>query len=176
MNSYLRRNSTMSDQSANGIDQGYIKEDGITHINIHPRGKTRLGRLLHMDSDIHVETATHGRFRTAAGYYLYLITGCNDDSFRSRTAADARIHAKTMPRVWNKDMRECFIEALRGKVSHHKELRELYLNNPLPYVSYNPRARTARLKGKGDWIISLITHLYLYTDDTTQSSTGDPTP
>lgn len=111
-------------------------EDGITHINIFTRGRTRLGRLLTNLADLPVDHPTHGRFRTAEGLWYYLKTGCKHESLRAMTGFDAKKAGRELEVVWHKTFREEFLLGVRAKILGNEELTELLRHSTLPFAHY----------------------------------------
>lgn len=142
------------------------KTDGIDHINLYTRGKTRLGRLATNLAELHVAHPTYGRFRTAEGLWYYLKTGKCHEELRAMSGFEAKRHGRTLPSVWNKDFRAEFEIGLREKVLCNKELYELFIESTLPFAHYyvyeskKPDVEPKIIAPKdGAWIIEYLTRL-----------------
>lgn len=83
-------------------------EDGKSHINIHPRGNTRLGRLLSDESRVPVTVPPFGRFDTEAGFKAWMynfitenhetVKSCNDkwNMLRTMKGSVVKHRSKTL--------------------------------------------------------------------------------
>lgn len=110
--------------------------DGINHINVYSKGKTRLGRLLTNLSDLPVYNPTYGRFRCGEGFWYYLSTGCQYEDLRSLNGFEAKRYGRTLPKVWMSNFQEEFKLSLKWKIENHAELRDLFYQSTLPFTHY----------------------------------------
>ncbi len=110
--------------------------DGVDHVNISPKGKTRLGRLLATFADVPVTHPDLGRFRTAEGLRCYLLTGSKYDEFRSMSGIEAFEFQSSLPKVWDPSYQEKMYVGLRNKVEEKEELLAAFLENTLPFANY----------------------------------------
>jgi hypothetical protein len=111
-------------------------EDGISHINVYTKGRTRLGRLLTNLADVQLKHPTYGMFRTAEGLWYYLKTGCKHESLRAMTGFEAKKYGNTLEVVWNQDFKEQFLLGIRAKVERNVELFDLLKGSDLPFAHY----------------------------------------
>lgn len=110
------------------------EKDGIDHINIYSKGKTRLGRLLSNFADTPFEIPGKGRFRTVEGFWYYTITGNN--VFRNLPGWECKqIGSKGVP-IRDHPTTEELYEAYRHKLGSHPNIKELLINNKLPLAHY----------------------------------------
>lgn len=112
------------------------KNDGIDHINIYTRGKTRLGRLITNLSDVPVTHPTYGRFRTAEGLWFYLKSGKAHEELRAMSGFEVKRYARGLVNVWNKEFQAEFKQGLKQKILDHSELRDLFVESTLPFTHY----------------------------------------
>lgn len=111
-------------------------DDGITHIDIYTKGKTRLGRLLTNLADIPVHHPIYGTFRCAEGLWYYLKTGCQFECLRAMTGFEAKKFGTSKPTVWMDDFKEQFKLGLINKIVSHQELYEAFVSSELPFEHY----------------------------------------
>lgn len=111
-------------------------DDGVNHINVYSKGRTRLGRLLTNLADVPVDHPTYGTFRTAEGLWYYLKTGCKHESLRALAGFDAKKFGNTLEVVWNQDFKEQFLLGVRAKVRDNEELQHLLRGSDLPFAHY----------------------------------------
>lgn len=110
--------------------------DGITHINIYTRSRTRLGRLSTNLADVAVYHPVHGRFRTAEGLWYWLRTGMKHEEFRSLDGFQSKAFGKSLENVWYDKFQEDFKVALDWKFENHPELKQLLTESTLPLEHY----------------------------------------
>lgn len=110
--------------------------DGVDHINIYTKGKTRLGRLLTNLADIPVTHPTYGTFRTAEGLWYYMKTGCKHESLRALSGFDVKKLGTTFPVVWMANFEDSFKIGVRDKILNHPELKQLFTESTLPFEHY----------------------------------------
>lgn len=110
--------------------------DGVDHINIYTKGKTKLGKLLTNMSDMPVNIPEHGYFMTLEGYWYWLTTGCSYEYFRDCNGFEAKIKGKTLPRTTFPDFKETFKKALKLRFDQNERLKSLTINSTLPFAHY----------------------------------------
>lgn len=111
-------------------------DDGIDHINVYTKGRTRLGRLLTNLADVKVVHPTYGTFRTAEGLWYYLRSGCKHEDLRALSGFEAKNRGKTLGVVWNDKFQEQFLIGVRAKVMDNDELMTLLKESSLPFAHY----------------------------------------
>lgn len=124
-------------------------EDGKTHINIHPRGKTRLGRLLSDESRIPVTSEWCGRFDTEAGFKAWLsnfiredhdsVKSCNDkwNMLRTMKGSVVKHRSGTLSPSDIESLKDNMIKAVASKIIASDFLTAELLNGQdLVFKSY----------------------------------------
>lgn len=134
------------------------EEDGLTHINVYSKAKTRLGRLMTNLTDLPFEHPTLGHWRCLEGLYYYLITGCRHEELRVMSGFEAKRHGRTLERVWNEQMQRQFCEGIRAKLQASEELQDLLRSSTLPFTHYYfygrpPQHKIVLPKGH-DWMLT----------------------
>lgn len=140
--------------------------DGISHINIYTKGKTRLGRLITNLADIPVDHPQYGMFRTAEGLWYYLKTGLIHESLRACSGFDAKRLGSTFPTVWFDDFQAQMKIGIRQKIRKNLELYNLFVSSELPFEHYyfysskKPGAAVKVVEPKDvRWLTEFITEL-----------------
>lgn len=112
-------------------------DDGVSHINIYSKGKTRLGRLL---SNFHYQPFNHpvyGSFHSVEGMWYWL--SCRDDRLRYLSGSEAKREGRALREKDNSGepwFYQAITEALRIKIMSNPELLGLIKENELPYAHY----------------------------------------
>lgn len=139
--------------------------DGVDHINIYTRGRTRLGVLATNLSDVPVIHPKFGHFRTAEGLYYWLKTGKIDDGYRILSGFEAKRKGQEQPIVWNKNFQEEFASAIIYKTVRSEEIQAL-LKSFLPdlpfahYYWYGNQKDPHVVEPKGhEWQVELWTEM-----------------
>lgn len=96
--------------------------DGVTHINVWSRGRTKLGRQLTNMASIDTYVKGLGSFTSIEGLWWYAATGMTNPKFKVMNPFDARREGKKLPRVDNPRFEEIIKEGLTYKVKNHPEL------------------------------------------------------
>ncbi|MGG4591707.1 hypothetical protein ACLPJK_25970 [Pseudomonas aeruginosa] len=122
--------------------------DGVDHINIYTKGRTRLGRLLTNLAELALEHPVHGYFRTAEGFYYYLTTGLSDERYRVLNGFDAKRVGSQTCKVWNSTFCNEFQLGLVGKIELNEELKALLIafKPELPFTHYYHYGKGDNLK------------------------------
>lgn len=109
-----------------------LKNDGIDHINISPRGETELGRVLFLDWQRRFHVPGMGSFQTARSFANWMVSG-GDDEHRGG-GVDARYFRSAAP-ITSVNMLMVFgkyfqLRAVRQTLETHQNLLDL------PWVGY----------------------------------------
>ena len=114
--------------------------DGITHINIHPKGKTPLGRLLTFFRNIPFIHPNYGPFYSMEGFKHYVQTGYMHDKLRYVYGYRAKELGKTYPsnmeNMSNSDYEIEIMYAHYEKVKQNVRLLQMVIDSELPFDSY----------------------------------------
>lgn len=116
-----------------------MKDDGIDHINIYSKGKTKLGRALSNFSHLRVNTID-GSFESIEGYWYWL--GCNDKN-KEKLRKCYGFSAKKLGRElrakdWNNDgiFKIKILSAMLDKLLRYPNLFEVFKKSSLPFKHY----------------------------------------
>lgn len=121
-----------------------VMDDGVTHINIHSRGKTELGVML---SHFFHSPFTHpyfGPFYSMEGLWYYLRSRSTKDKtalpsierLRYLSGYRAKTAGKQLPYAWYPDFKEDIMAANYQKIIQTPGLREMMVGSELPFDHY----------------------------------------
>lgn len=113
-----------------------VDNDGLDHINIYSRARTRLGRLLSNHAPLAFTHPTYGSFSCAESYWYWLSTGQLHDGLRVLPARQARFQGKQHPKVIDPLFKRRFAEGLICKLNAHPDLTMNLANSRLPFKHY----------------------------------------
>lgn len=114
-------------------------DDGVNHINIYTKSRTRLGRLASNLSTVTLEHPDYGWFASMEGFWFWLSTGQQYDELKVMKPHAARRLGKTLDRVQMdpKEFQYEICKALVAKVCNSQALRQLLRDSgDLPLVHY----------------------------------------
>lgn len=115
------------------------KNDGIDHINIHPKGRTPIGRLLTSYRSMNFIHPNHGPFRSIEGFMHYIRTGCKHDDLRSLYGYMAKTRGKSYradTKYTKSEYQAEVLYAIYLKIRQNPKLLELLIESTLPFDSY----------------------------------------
>lgn len=142
--------------------------DGIEHLNIYSRAKTRLGRDLSHFAHTPIEIPEDGCFESVEGYWYWL--SCHDDALRRCHGHQAkrmgRERRKSNDSLMLNDDRKVIIppfdfkakimQANRIKIDSHPDIKDRLMSSTLPLVHYYVMQRFGQQfvqdKGNDNWI------------------------
>lgn len=127
-------------------------DDGVSHINIYTKGRTKLGRLLSHMSDLHVEIDNE-HFHCLEGYWHFLRTGSIHTRFKILNGFEAKRYAKTVPTVWNKDFRTEFLKGIALRLEQNSVLINLLNETNLRLVQYHHHNGKVTVPKDTEWYI-----------------------
>jgi hypothetical protein len=141
------------------------KQDGVTHINVYSKAKTKLGLALSNFSPVLDLQTPDGQFQSVEGYWYWL--GVDPKNARREELRYAfGANAKKLGRElraddWNES--EEFISkikfAIKSKIRGSLEIQEAMIANDLPYVHYYLMYGRVIVPTSGTWLIAYITEL-----------------
>lgn len=138
------------------------EEDGITHINVYSKGKTKLGRQL---SNFSYSQFTHpedGEFCSIEGYWYWLSSG--DNKLRKLYGYQAKKYGRKVGGLdWpvkNEDeFRRKIRLAIKAKFNRNSGMREEFLKNVLPLKHYYVYGDKVVEPKEGTWVIEYLEQL-----------------
>jgi hypothetical protein len=109
-------------------------QDGVSHINVAPSGKTELGRLLYIGALRPFVDSQHGYFASVVAFWVWYDSGQNDSLREIHHDNMIRSSFSGLPdRPGN---RSEVIEVLRRSIDQDVKVRELLVSSTLPFVAY----------------------------------------
>lgn len=130
-------------------------DEGYTHINLYFRSKSKIGRALALENDqYHFDIPVHGKFRSVTSYYYWLISGENDDAYRTLNGYNAKkLFVENGVKVhFNPIKQRQYLEALEYQIYQNQELIDLIVNvTPLVFTRYIYFGLSNEVKGVKDY-------------------------
>jgi len=147
------------------LDYGPLT-DGVTHINIYTKGKTKLGRDLTNLSRHGFEMKSYGSFECVEGFWYYYLTGCKHEEFRKYNGFTAKTEGQKLreDRIDKDGLaepdKEVIREAIRCKLRQNLDILEELIESELPLTHYyyygeESNCKIVRLH-QYDWIVQEI--------------------
>jgi hypothetical protein len=149
------------------MDKLIIKpeEDGITHINIYSKGKTKIGRIL---SNFHTAPFTHikhGKFSSVEGYWYWLKTNKQHVEFRYTDGYKAKQLGRSFLYEAEEEeyseqeiieFRENICIAIEAKILQNQEILKELIVSTLPFQHYMVKDNFRQALPQYDWIVEHI--------------------
>ena len=111
-----------------------IENDGIDHINIYSKGKTKLGKLL--SNFAYTPFTGNGLlFNSVEGWYYWYITGKKHDYLTKLFGYNAKLEGRKYERLYT-ITEDILLKVYISKVEQNKNIKEMILCNNLPYTHY----------------------------------------
>lgn len=135
-------------------------QDGISHVNVWSKGKTKLGRDLSNFSSIGIHHPKFGKFASLEGFWYWLATGKQHDDLRMMVGYLAKKTGKELARVDNPNFIEEFKSGMYWRLAQNQELsndlRRLVGEQRLPLKHYyvygdGPNAKVVDVSEKHQW-------------------------
>lgn len=126
-------------------------KDGIDHINIYSKGKTKVGKLLSNFAHTPFTHKEHGYFNSVEGLWYYLLTGCKHEELREVYGFNAKKKGRELvnQEQWGVmdsnsiEFKKAICEGIRQKLRENKEILKMLCatgNKPLlHYYVYESR-------------------------------------
>lgn len=114
------------------------EEDGVTHINIFTRGKTKLGRFLTNLSLSPFHHPQYGRFASVEGLWYWLSTGMKHDELRDFLGFEAKSYGKKLERVEMdpEEFQAAIKKGITAKLLANPQMLNAMINTDLPFAHY----------------------------------------
>jgi hypothetical protein len=147
-----------SDYGAMPYYQPYT--DGIDHINIYSKAKTKLGRALSNFSEIGFLHPKYGKFVSMEGYWYWLATGKTENRLRNLSGYAAKELGRKLPRVECDGFEADVKKGLLLRVEQNPVLAEAMKKCTLPFSHYYSYGNDLNPKiiadDKNKWIVDYI--------------------
>lgn len=112
------------------------RNDGVDHINIWSRGRTKFGRWLSNFAYSPFTHPTYGWFASMEAYYYYIATGSKHEGLRKLFGREAKMVGKTFPRVTVEYFEDIMMEGIEWKALCNPFCLNAVRGNYLRYTHY----------------------------------------
>jgi hypothetical protein len=151
----------------NGKLSGYNPlTDGITHINVYSKGKTKLGRSLTNFARIGFTHPRYGMFESIEGFWYWLKTGMIHDELRVLHGFKANEEGKKIEKIDVCDFEQQIKEAIFYKVEQCPALIEALKESTLPFSHYyyygDPNNCKIIANDNSKWFVDYLELIRLY--------------
>lgn len=110
--------------------------DGVTHININPRGETELGKLLsHFPKTPFIHPYL-GPFSSMEGFWYYIRSKEPDEKLRELAGHEAKFHGKKLEARRFDEFKDLIVDANYHKINQNTNIRQLLVESVLPFDHY----------------------------------------
>lgn len=136
--------------------------DGIDHINVYSKGKTKLGRFLTNFAYSPINTED-GYFASIEAYWYWL--GCKDDRLRVTYGFLSKQMGRDLgAKDWldDKVFKDKIKKAIEIKINHNVEMSDLFYHSSLPFTHYYVYGQRIIKVPKAQWIIDYLTELRIW--------------
>lgn len=142
--------------------------DGVDHLNVYSKAKTKLGRELSHFAHTPIEIPEHGRFASVEGYWYWLSS--RRDELRELHGVDAKAQGRSF-RDRNQrlpdthpdkklavvdNFSELIMQANRIKIDTYPGIKSMLINSDLPlvhyYVMYRDHQQTVKVVDGDSWV------------------------
>ena len=138
--------------------------DGVDHINIYSKGKTKLGKFLTNFEKYNISIPDDGDFESIEGYWYWLTR--QDDQLRNLYGFQAKKVGKSLPKVkeyTDKDFKTKIRHACWIKLITSQYVDE-FRNSKLPFKHYYVYGDKIVEAGY-EWIVDMWTKYRKYLND-----------
>lgn len=146
------------------------QNDGVDHLNIYSKARTKLGRLL--SNFAHTPfSCEDGDFESVEGYWYWLSCPATKEREVLRTLHGymAKQKGKELRGVdfpVDDEFRQKIRKAITAKLMRHRDILEMLVKSDLPLVHYYCYGQDPNMKvvadGKSDWLIEFIEQIRVH--------------
>lgn len=111
-------------------------DDGVTHINIHSKAVTPLGRALYDFAHTPFTHPYYSHFYSIEGFRWYASSGFTEDRMRYLSGSRASRVGKSLQFVRNDNFAEDMMAANYQKIIQHEDIRKMVIESTLPFDYY----------------------------------------
>jgi hypothetical protein len=111
-------------------------DDKKTHINIHSKAATPLGKLLYDFAHTPFTHPYFSSFYSIEGFRWYVSSGFTEDRMRYLSGSRASRVGKTLRYVRNDNFAEDVMAANYQKIIQHEDIRQMMIESTLPFDYY----------------------------------------
>lgn len=110
------------------------QNDGITHVNVYSKGRTKLGRLLSNFADTPFRIPFWGEFQCVEGFWYWVMT--KDEGLRYTNGFESKQLGKKLKLIREHPTKRELRIAYRAKLLYNPKVLKLLIENKLPLVHY----------------------------------------
>lgn len=110
--------------------------DGVDHINMYSKAKTKLGKKLTNMSNLPVYIDGAGQFLSMEGYWYWLSTGCRYNELMDMSGFEAKIFGRDKTRVVDPDFKDKIRYALWQRFEQNPTIKSMFVDSTLPFKHY----------------------------------------
>jgi hypothetical protein len=114
----------------------HVSNDGVTHINIYSKGKTKLGQALSHFSHHGFNHPHYGHFASLEAFWYYVRSGCKHEELKELVGLYAKKIGRAYPRVERSDFMRLIHDAAQMKIEQNPNLLQMVLKSALPFEHY----------------------------------------
>lgn len=136
------------------------KDDGVKHINIYSKGKTKLGKFLSNFTKAPFDHPEDGKFNSIEGYWYWL--SAKDDTLRSTYGFQAKARGRELGgKDWidTDEFKRKIKMAIRHKLHANPEMRTEFKASTLPFMHYYVYGGKVVEPKEGAWLIEFFRQL-----------------
>lgn len=137
--------------------------DGIDHINIYSKGKTKLGKFLSNFTKYEIETED-GKFQSIEGYWYWVST--RDEKLRTLYGAEAKKYGRSLNGkdfIDSNDFKIKICRAIKTKIeTAPSDILDEFIRSNLPFTHYYVYYNKVREVEGLDWLLNYIKSFRLY--------------
>lgn len=126
-------------------------DDGIDHINMYSKGRTKLGRDLTHFAPIGFTHPEYGKFGSVEAFWYWASTGKRWDHLRPLIGFKAKEEGKKLEVIKYPTFMNEVEEANRLKILQNPELLEAFKNSTLPLTHYYAYGNAPDMKAVSHW-------------------------
>ncbi|MNU19603.1 hypothetical protein D3C71_78340 [compost metagenome] len=142
-------------EAVDNTDSLFVKQDGVTHINVYSRGNTDLGRMLAHFTFSPFVHPYYGPFNSMEGFWYYIKARKPEDALRTLHGWEAKELGKQLEHMRRPNFKELIVEANFHKITQNPRLLAMMKGSVLPfdhYYLYGPGKILIRPKGF-EWLV-----------------------
>lgn len=133
------------------------KKDGVTHINVYSKAKTKLGKFLSNFTKAPFVHPEDGQFNSVEGYWYWLST--KDDTLRGLHGFQAKAHGRKVDgKDWvdTDEFKRKIKMAVRAKMDHNQAMKAEFTKSRLPLHHYYVYGGKVVEPKEGRWFIEFL--------------------
>jgi hypothetical protein len=138
-----------------------VEQDGITHINIHSKANTELGRMLSTYSTYTIQHPKYGLVHTIEGLWCFLRSGERLEWCLTCPNGEKLNRSKIMEHetMSKEEFQNEIRMAIKLKIDTYKQIKTKLLDSKLPLTMYFINSRGKLRTPPIEWIVAYMSEL-----------------